>query len=196
MNNKTRIIVGISLPIIVVIVVVIAAVWPRLFFHPKYDFLYTVDSPCGSYYSDCSYPYRYGDGFFRWAPYKIVDGKLAKESIPNLTNVAIEQVAKDNFKFAYPPIYRYSVDTNTFKQLSFDEASQISLLEPGSAPDGTTIINGGYNENLIGAIFGGRSNGQGLYLKNGSFSKQIIVQNASQPYYSYNASFRILGWVK
>lgn len=200
MNNKTKLIIGVSLPIVVILVVVIAVALPKMLFTPKYDFLYTVDSPCGNYYSDCSYPYKYGNGYFKWTPYNISDDKLVKETIPSLADVSIDQTVRDNLKLAYPPIYRYSVDTDTFKQISFSEASQLVLLGSGSAPDGTTVVNNYYNGSLVSEIFGGRSDRQGYYLKNGSFSKQITIQNAGQPYY-YNSSFRLLGfrllgWIK
>jgi hypothetical protein len=193
-KNNLRLIIGISLPILVVLIVIISVLWSKISFTPKYDFLYTVDSACGTYYSDCNYaPYPYGS--IKWDPYSISSGKIIKNAIPKLDAPAGTPTIDPNLKFIYPAIYRYSVSNDTFKQISFEEALSLSLLEPGSAPDGTVIVNEGYNNGVFSDLFGGGRSSSGLYLRNGSSVKNIIVQNTGSNYY-YNSNFRLLGWIK
>ena len=98
--------------------------------------------------------------------------------------------------FASPQLYRYFVSTDAFQKISFDDAQKLDLTDAGSAPDGTVITNGTYRGGLFNEILGGGGSSYGLYLKNGSFTKKIIVQNGGQSDYYYNSNFKLIGWVK
>ena len=117
--------------------------------------------------------------------------------MPKLDAPAGTPVIDPNLKYIYPDIYKYSVKDDTFRQISFDEASGLGLLENGSAPDGTVIVNeNGYNGGVFTEIFGGGRSDYGLFLRNGSSVKKIIVQNTGNQNYYYNSNFRLLGWIK
>ncbi len=197
MNNKTKIIMAVSLPVLVIIVISVAVLWPKIFFHPKYDFIYTIDSVCPNY--GCDYNYNWSG----WSPYTVQSGQITKSDTPPLSKGLMMQQQADTTQVqvkpvspVYPAIYRYYVASDTFEKISFEEASRLVLTDAGSAPDGCVVVNGGYNNGGVFIdIFGGRSSEYGYYIKNGSFSKQIVVQNASEPYY-YNSNFHLVGWVK
>lgn len=192
MQNKTKLLIGILLPVLVILFVVISVVVPKAFFHPKYDFLYTVDPYCTNY--DCRYP---GYGYSAWAPYKIVNGKLIKEtSTPTYIIPTPPGEQKTGIQVVYPKIYRYSVTADAFSEVSLDDAQNVTLTDSGSAPDGTVIVNESRGGGLVDDILGGGRNNSELYLKNGSLSKKIIVQNAGQPDYYYSGNFHLIGWVK
>ncbi len=199
MKNNTKLILGISLPFLVILFVIGFAVFPKLFFDPKYDFVYIIDSYCkNTNYNNC-----YGGDYNSWSAYKVVNGKIEKETSTAFGNVynsvkgAYDKVAID---VIYPTLYRYNVTNDSFTEISFKQAQELNLTGSGSSPDGTVISSdrrGGGG--LIGEVLigGGDYNRYGLYMKNGSFSKKITIQNGVQQdyYYSLN-NFRLIGWVK
>lgn len=195
MTPKTKLIVGVSLPLIIILIVAVLSIAPRIFFHPKYDFIYTVDISCDQYYS---YPCSYGGN--QWSSYTISDGKISKETdvskVPQ--SITPPDAKKEIPKIIYPKLYRYHVATGAFEEISFEDVQKLTLVN-GTAPDGTIVINGAenYNEGVFGMMFGGyRSEQNSLYLKNGSASQRIVVQNGDQSGYYYNNNFHLVGWVK
>ncbi len=200
MQKNIKLIIGLSLPILVIIFIIGSVVVQKMIFKPQYDFLYTVDSYCVN--SDCRFYYNYNT----WNAYKIVDGKIAKETIFPKVDSYYERSYPDQpinkFEPQYPKIYRYSVKNDSFSEISFDEVQKITLTDSGSAPDGTVVVTDSGNRGgggLITEVFvgGGYSYRYGLYMKNGSSSKKIIVQNGAQDnYYGGNNNFHLIGWVK
>ncbi len=189
MNEKTKLVIGISLPLIIILIVVALSVVPKFFFNPKYDFVYTVGSSCGEYYYYCN---NYGAP---WSSYKIVDGKITKETeLPKFPDGPKENKPT----LVYPTIYYFDVTKGTFKEISFEEARKLNLIN-GTAPDGTIVTSGYDNNNggVFGMMFGGGgySTRNGLYLRNGRASEKIVVQNGTQNDYYYNSNFHLVGWV-
>lgn len=195
MNKNIKLILAISLPFLIILFLVGSVLLPKLFFKPNYDFLYTVDPYCLD--NDCRYGY-YGYKYSNWNPYKVIDGVLTREDVlPTYTQQDMNGIKLTlTIKAVYPKIYRYSVAKDSFNEISLAEAQKIPLIGAGSDPDGTVVINDQRSAGIIGEVLGGNSSHGGMYLKNGSFSKKIIVENGGQNNYYYNSNFRLLGWVK
>lgn len=199
MQNKTKIIIAVALPVLILLFVVGSVLLPRLFFTPKYDFIYTLESGCNYYCNG-------------WTPYSVKNdatntslfGTLQKNPLPEVvepgpTGTVNPPAVAKGANPHYPPLYLYQAATNTFRKISFEEAQTLGkLIGDGSAPDGS-VVSGGYrSRGLFGEIFGGGySNYQNLYLRNGTWSKEITVRNTATPDYYYDASnFRLISWVE
>src|SRR5574343_41801 len=189
MKKNIKLIIGLSLPILLIAIVLISVIAQKMMFKPQFDFVYTVDPYCNYnclYYS--SYP---------WNSYKVVDGKIVKETAIPKTNPSNPS---DKFEPLYPKIYKYSVKANTFSEISLEDAQKITLTDGGSAPDGTVVVG---DDNRIGGgvlseilVGGYNSYKYSLYLKNGSISKKIFVRNGEQDNYYAIKDFHLIGWVK
>ncbi len=196
MKNNTKLIIGISLPVLVIIFVIGAVLLPKLFFNPKYDFIYSVDQYCANY--DCRFPSI--NGYGAWSAYKVESGRISKESklpVQRIFDSNSNSYQEKPVEPVYPKLYRYIATTGSFNEISLEDAQRLVLTDSGSAPDGTVVVNesrGG--SGFVGEILGGGGRDYGLYMKNGSFSKKIIVQNGVSTDYYYNSNFHLLGWVK
>ncbi len=200
MNNQTKIIIAGALPVLILLFIIGAVLLPRLFFTPKYDFIYTIEAGCNYYCNG-------------WVPYSIKDadgrlfGTLQKNPLPETvepgpTGTVNAPAVPKGANPHYPKLYLYQAATDTFNEISFERANSIGrLIGDGSAPDGTTVSSdyrghGG----LFGELFGGgyRYNYNSLYLKNGTWNKEITVRNSASPnaYYDYSNGFRLISWVE
>ncbi len=197
MQNKTKIIIAVALPVLILLFVVGSVLVPRLFFTPKYDFLYTIESGCNYYCNN-------------WTPYSVrtgdkdssTFGTLEKNPLPEMvdpgpTGTVNAPAVPKGANPHYPILYLYQAATDTFRKVDFEEAKTLGrLIGDGSAPDGTVVLGSGYrSRGLFGELFGGGSyNYNGLYLKNGTWSKLITVQNSNN-YYDYTNSFKLVSWI-
>lgn len=198
MNNQTKIIIAGALPVLILLFIIGSVLLPRLFFTPKYDFIYTLESGCSGYNGAC----------YDWVPYKIKDGSvgaLEKNPLPAVAApgpdgiVHAPAVSKDAHPH-YPKLYIYHAGTGAFNEISFDQANRLGRLTgDSSAPDGTTISSDYRSHGgIFSELFGGYNyNNAGLYLKNGTWNKEITVRNISSPYnyYDYQNNFRLISWI-
>lgn len=194
MKNNTKLIIGVSLPLLVILFVISLIVFPKMFFNPKHDFVYTTDQTFTG--SEYNFP-RYSDAR-NWKPYEITDGKINEIKKPEITMTDPQNPAKTIFlELNYPKLYVYHVNKNSFEEISLEQAQKLNLTNGGSDPDGTIVTSGGQgNRGLFVDMMGGNSYYYGLYMKNGSFTKKITIQNGGQPDYYYNSNFSLIGWVK
>lgn len=186
MNNQTKIVIAGALPVLILLFIIGSVLLPRLFFTPKYDFIYTVESGC-TYYCNSWVPYSFSPANF---------GALMKNPLPV---PPADMKAADPY---YPKLYLYQAATDSFSEISLERANSLGRLTgDGSAPDGTTVSNSyGGHGGLFGEIFGGgyRYNYNSLYLKNGTWNKEITIRNSASPnaYYDYANGFRLVSWVQ
>jgi|GEM_PF-1582156 len=203
MNNRTKIIIAISLPVLILIFIIGSVLFPRLFFSPKYDFIYTIESGCAQYEIGCT----------NWTPYSlsrtventntsytIEKNPLPAIATPNTDGTVRPPATPKEATPHYPKLYLYQVATDSFKEISLEDANRLNgLVGDGSAPDGTTISSdyrghGG----IFGELFGGYRYGTGLYLKNSTWNKEVTVRNGTSlnNYYDYQNNFRLISWVE
>lgn len=196
--HKIKIIIGVSLPVLVILLAMAVTFLPNLFFNPKYDFIYALNDRQSS---DYSYYYMNNGNV-----YDVVDGKLTM-SKPVLRPEYVSKVGQPGYEkiqdFApTQSLYRYKVATNTFEPITFEKAQAFTLTGNGSAPDGTILDNPGYYRGSVTEeLFVGSYRGDddiNLMLRNGVWSKKISITNVGSNYYrSYygGRDFNFLGWV-
>lgn len=181
MNTKNLpIIIGIALPLVFIAVISIVLFVPSLFVKPGYDFLYTTD--------ERDYYYDY-DGAYQ-NTFRVVDGRITLEPVAVRSDVV--PVKPLVYKAAMPTLYRYDVETDTSREVSFVEAQKLSLDPGPSSPDGYTVEYD-YGHDGIFEIFGSNGNGNAYVISKGNGGKRLTGLAGDRYYYG---NFRLLGWVK
>ncbi|HEU5114498.1 MAG TPA: hypothetical protein VFT82_01895 [Candidatus Paceibacterota bacterium] len=174
MKKNISLIVAIALPLIFLAAVAIAVLVPAASVHPTYSFIYTSDPSYYGYY-----------GAYR-STYIVNNGSIALQSLPTQPNMQYRDEA--------PPIYLYDVKTDTTHVLTLDQAHAYSVDPGPSSPDGY-IVQYEYGNNGIFDLFGARSDSNGYFIEKGSAKKKLPGLAESNGY-SYNGSFKLLGWIK
>ena len=182
MKNKIPLIIGITLPILLIIFVLLMVTLPSVFANPRYQFLY----------SDATRDYRYEFGYF----YDVSEGKLVKVPYPAPYggNVKVPEVPVRKTNVLEPKLFGYDPKVDQSREVSFEEAQKFVLEIGSKSPDGYTLEYGG-GHNGIFEIFGGSYEDRNtVYLKKGFASKKVYLNNPRGNYYYYDNSF-FLGWV-
>jgi hypothetical protein len=172
-NKNLPLIIGISLPIVFIIIIAFVIYIPSLFVKPLHNFIYTVDGNSYSYNQD----YRF--------THKVEDNRVVTEPVVARGNVV---QTKD-----LPNLYLYNVKTNSSHQISLSEA-QSYLVDPGpSSPDGFTVAYQYGNGNVFDLI-GSSPDNRGYFISKGNSRSRLdgLVGNTG-----YGAgNFRLIGWIK
>jgi hypothetical protein len=174
-TKNVPLIIGISLPVVFIIIISVIIFLPSLFIKPKYNFLY---SNSDSYYT---YDFnRYSSTF------EVLNGRLSISQLSTTTGIT--------YKTGTPPLFVYDVKTNTSHQVDFNEVQKY-VIDPGpSSPDGY-IVKYEYGNNGIFELFGSGGNQSGYVLSKGNTSKKLNGLISGSYYYSYN-NLKFIGWIK
>ncbi len=171
-----------ALPLVFIIVISIVIFTPSLFIRPMHDFVYTEER--GDYYNR-----QYQN------TYKVENDRIALDPIPVTTKEVIVYENGSPKKELAPKLYRYTVKTNSVRQIDFDEAKNL-MLDPGpSSPDGYTISYQ-YGHSGIFELFGSNGNDNGYFISKGSGKKRLSGLVGDNYRYSYQGNFKLIGWIK
>lgn len=169
-RKNLPLIVGIALPIFFIVVISVLIYTPSLFVKPQYDFLYTtVDSN-----------YRYLN---YQQSYKVENNRIVIEQKPTVENVEYAGEA--------PTLYRYDIQTNAARQISFYDAANLSLDPGPTSPDGYTVSYS-YSHDGIFELFGSNGNNSGYYVANSTGKKRLGGLTIGR--YG-DGGFTFIGWV-
>lgn len=149
-----------SIPVGIAICVAAIVYIPSLLANPKHDFVYSV---CSDY--SCRYDFNVDDS-----------GHVSQSS-----------TARDLYSDAATLRY-YSVENDSTRTISIEEANRYQLDTSSKSPDGYTLSK---SESKSGILFWGNYE-SGWYLKDGLKKKKIELSN-NDSYYSRDIKF--LGWV-
>ncbi len=167
-KEQLPLIIGISIPIIVTVAVGLS-IWIPTLYAPKpvYDFIYSVN-----------------DGYTFDQQYVVQDEHLTKRVVPI--------PPKDVYPPIYTPIlYYYNAETDSSKQISFEDAKNYRLNAGVISPDGFEVVMGNQDGGIFPIFFGGMNDYQSRYLRGHGAAYRVNLALSSQDYYS----FRLLGWV-
>jgi hypothetical protein len=166
-RKNFSLIVGVSIPILMILFVAGSIYLPGLFVKPKFNFLYAT-----------------GDDYFNSGQYIVQGGKLVKKEI--------EESGKS---YVFPgeiKLFIHDVSQNESREVSFEEAQDLDLDPNVKSPDGFEVVYGSRGEGFFPFLFGTRADYSTRYLKGHNVSKKLNVQ-LSGGYYN---NFRFLGWIK
>lgn len=168
LKKNLSLVIGVSIPILMILFVAGSIYLPGLFVQPKYNFLYAVDD----YYSQ----YRY--------QYDVQGDTLVK-------NEPTQLVTKSERPVSEPRLYLYDVAKNESQEIPFENAQLLSLDSRAESPDGFEVVQGNRNGGDLFFFFGSGSDYNTRYLKGNGVSKKLNLDlHRSNSYYN----FHFLGW--
>lgn len=172
-KKNVPLIVGLSIPVLMIIFVAASIYLPGLFVQPKVNFLYSLG---GDYYSKSKY-YVLDD--------KIALGQIAYPEKGN-TGRWVESRRE-------PKLYFHDVVKNQNKEISFEEAQTLALDHNVKSPDGFEITRGEYSYSIF-EILTTRGHSWGTrYITGHNVSKKLNIPDRDDSY-GYYGDFQFLGW--
>lgn len=164
---------GISIPILMIIFIAISIYVPSLFEKPTYNFLYVVGQ---------DYYYNY--------VYSVENGILIKKEIsqPSYKDYArpVGAVVKE------PKFFIYDVASDSAREVSFDEAQDLTLDSNMTSPDGFKVVGESNSGGFFSSFYGVGGDYGTKYLKGKNSSKKLNIELGDYNYYDFN----FLGWIK
>lgn len=175
MKKNLPIIIGISLPIIVVIVILIFASLPNMSIKPEHDFIFSAKED------------RYNTLYEN--SYEIDGSKIVLSS----NNLDTDTGNFSNKKIVEAPtLYMYSPVDEYLKEITLEEAERFLLDNGPMSPDGYSVdFSYRSNYNLANEIFGGSNRNYGAFIVKGDRAKGYYLPGLSA--YSYEKQF--IGWI-
>jgi len=165
-KKNIPLILGLSIPILMILFVAGIIYLPGLFIQPKFNFLYaTEDYYFPSYYS-------------------VKNGRLIKNN-----KAYCPEFYKR--KCTEPRLYIYDITKNESKEISFSEAQRLTLNSNSRSPDGFEITCGRRTQSIFFIFVESSSDCSTRFIKGHNISKKLNLQLSKGRY----GSFRFLGWI-
>jgi len=171
-KKNITLILGISIPILMILFVAGSVYLPRLFIKPQFNFLY------GS-----------GDDFsYKKGLYSVQDGRLLKSGVKQPEDQHLQPVLDES------KLYIYDLVKNEAREISLAEAQSLNLDPSIKSPDGFEVVKGGGAEGyyFLPHFFETRIDYDTRYLSGHNQSRKLNLQLGRAPF----GSFRFLGWIK
>jgi hypothetical protein len=183
MKQHLPLIVGISLPFVLIVIVLVAVFLPNMFVNPQYNFVYSNYSHDRYYYENAFKNY-----------YELENGKIVLKPVVNLAE--IEKNYPNRILLDAPELFLYDVKNDAARKISLEEANALNLVSGPTSPDGYTVSYR-YGHNGIFEIFGSDNDNRGFFISKGNASKKLpALTNFDGRYYYSDANFGVLGWVQ
>ncbi len=184
LKRNAVILIAFSLPVILIVGVVLSTYIPSLFLSTNYDFVYTTCTDNGGYYS-------YNCREYLQQRYTVLNNKLIMK--PELQYQDSDKDGVMDINEYTPRIFLHDTQKNQSKEITFEEAQQLSLNGLLSSPDGVTISDS-YDRGAEFLFFYGGGSSYGHYLTKGKSRIKLNLINSTDTYY-YENSFQFIGWV-
>jgi hypothetical protein len=133
-----------------------------------------------------SYNFLYASGYIYYTSdrYDIKNNKLEVRPQPSPSSYGYELPDRTT------KLHIYDVTSHTSRDVTTDEASQLTLDDSPISPDGFEIVNGSRSGGFF-PFFYTSTNYDTYYLKGGASSKKLNLDHIR----GYN-NFRFIGWIK
>jgi len=171
-KKNLSLILGISIPILMVLFVIGSIYLPSFFIKPNYNFLYTLEIS----YMD----YPLSEGAYR---YSVKNNELIREYI--------DASDKEKLYISGQELFFYDVAQNVSREISFEEAQKLSLNTNLESPDGFEIVYGSRGEGIFPFLFWSGYDYNSRYIKGHYLSKKLNIQSYTDRYYFFD----FLGWI-
>ena len=156
MKKHIPLIIGISIPILMILFVAGSIYLPGLFIRPGYNFLYVSGAS------------NYGQ------PYSVANGKLVQNDVKYPANY---------YPPAQPELFVYDSAKNQSQGISFADAQNLNLDPTAQSPDGFEVVSGSNGGgDYFPFDFGPSNYNDGWYLKGHNLDKKINVQTVGSYY--------------
>lgn len=177
MKKNLPIIIGVTLPIIFILLISLLAFGPTWSIKPAHNFIYSHDNR----------DYYYGRHYRN--EYDVEGGKVVMKSR------AISKVNQENVTFEdAPPLFLYNVSNNSTHEIGLAETMALNLDPGPTSPDGYLVEYRSGNYGVF-ELFGSNNSVSGYYMTKDQAGKKLPgFQN--DRYGGYDSNFKFLGWVK
>lgn len=155
-RKNLSLILGISIPIVMILLVAASIYIPALFIKPTYDFLYSA-----------------GEGYYNIGYYVVQNGLLTKQPQSAYGTGATSIV---------PKFYIHDVQKNESREISFEETQSLKLDSSPKSPDGFEVSYGGSGDAFP---FFFSSGSYTHYLKGHNARKKLNLQLSETGYYQF-----------
>lgn len=172
-KRNITLVIGISIPILMILFVAGSIYLPGLFIQPHYNFVYLNGDDL--YYSRAKYQYVVQNGTLQRIEAGLSDG--TSNSQPRIES----------------KLYLHDVKTNTSTEISFADAQRLYLDSNTKSTDGFEIVSGSYGRGFFPFFYGERSDYNARYLQGHNVTKKLNLQSTDSSHYY---SFRFIGWVQ
>ena len=168
-KKNVSLIVGISIPILMIVLVAISIYVPAFFAPaPRANFLYVT-----------------GNDYYQGQQYFVENGTIVKREVRYPEHYA-------------PGVARFFLH-NTFanedKELSFEEAQKLKLNANEKSPEGYEVVYGNTESGFFPFFFSGGTDYNTMYLKGHNTSRKLNLQSPDDGRYYYR-NRRFLGWIR
>jgi hypothetical protein len=168
-RKNISLLLGISIPILMILFVAGSIYIPGLFVKPQYNFLYVS-----------------GDNYYSGPQYSIQHNKLIKS-----------EVKEPDYTTYGPPrgeirLLIHDVVKNESREITPEEAQNLFIDSNNTSPDGFEVVHGSYGDGFFPFFFMSEGNYNTQYLKGHNVSKKLNLQLNGH----YYDNFRFLGWTK
>jgi hypothetical protein len=158
LKKNIPLIVGISIPFLMILFVAASIYLPSLFYQPKFDFLYVT-----------------GEGYFREYSFLVQNGKLIKREIEHKEDYLPKGEAK---------LFLHDIVKNESREIFYKEAQELKLDSNNKSPDGFEVVYGTRESGIFPFIFSGRDY-KAIYIKGHNVSKKLEVQLSGDYYRNF-----------
>lgn len=166
LKKNFSLILGITIPIVMVVAVAASVYLPGMFTKPTYNFAYAL-----------------GGDVYGKQKFVVQDGRVVEREVK-------PPIVPEYYPQTEEKLYFYDVKTDESRTMSVEEAQKLHLNADIKSRDGfevTTGGNGGFS------FFGASQDYNARYLKGNGVSKKLKI-NLDQR--GYMGGFRFLGWVE
>lgn len=167
-KKNIPIVIGFSLPLVMILFVGLSIYLPGLFLHPTYNFLYSVNQT----YSDSQ-------------TLSVSNNRLVQSPLKY-------PLADQNYEYHEPMLYVHDVTTNESRQVTLAEAQQLHLDPSDQSPDGYRIESGSSSDGFFPFLWYSRDYNS-EFIVGHNISKKLALKTNSPIYYT---SFHFLGWIE
>lgn len=170
-KKNITLILGMSIPVLMILFVIGSIYIPRLFIKPQFNFLYS----------------QGGSNYYGQQQYSVQNGKLIKNENKQPSGVNYNIPKK-------PQLYIYNITKNSSQAVSFTQAQDLNLDSNITSSDGFKIVPGNNGIGLM-PFFGWSQRDYNVrYITGHNASVKLNIPSKSTAQYINDFSF--IGWIK
>lgn len=164
-SSTVSLIVGLSIPVVMVIGITIAIIVPSRSIHPTTDFIYALGQYPAAIQIENGQQVQH---LYSIKNNQIIESTLTISQKPNVAPYPYQGTETPRF-------YLHNTEANTNTEISFDELKKLSLSDDATSPDGFTMTYGASSGGMFPFYYEGEGDRASAYLSKNTASKKVTV---------------------
>lgn len=182
MRKNLSLILGVSIPLLMILAVILSVVAPNWFAKPTQNFVYIMGQN----------EYYVGNRNYKF--FEVRGGQILRGETPNFNTLPVEYKNDRAMIPEMPRLYVHDVKENRSKEVTPEEAEKLSIDPSIMSRDGFEVRHGRGGGDFF--IFdGGYTNYNEMYIVGHHASLKLNLTAASTAYYYGSNEYRFLGWI-